>query len=742
MGIREVMPALSDDQALNWAHAHWAFDDAALVSRAPWATTYRLLGGAHDAYLKLVPPASAPAVGLAARLAARFAGQVPAVLAHDEARGWLLSADHGGRTLDYDGPPEPLLALMRSYARMQAALRHEPAAWQGLPRVELERLPAQLLAFLQPPAGLPLPAGEVSAGFFIGAEAAARYHRLFQGRLALMAAHLQTAGVLPVTLNHGDLRPPNAAMTPAGDAVLMDWDDAVVGPAGMSLHGCFSGCTVPAILLSGSAAAQAAAHTVPGQRAQAYLQALVAAGYSDQASLQQALPAACFAGTVQFILNFARFGAPDRREAVAETMGSRLSDLLNICDLLAARDRDLALALAQDYVADGSLHRARGLLQDLVSRQQDDLLALSRLASVTLALEDYPFTVELAEHGLTLAPDDAALHACLALAQAAQLALGPATQALKRAVALAPAQAGYQQDLARVQDLARMRRQAGQPGRVPTLDLSPDEPASSAPRPEQVAMGAHLFRRFGTVQVNNAFPAEMIERLQQVFFERYTPYFQDENHPDALQLGDKRYMLTVDIDELFGHPDLIGMPKLMPIIREVLDDDFVLGAYTAVISLPGSEDQDRHKDHPALFPDTRWHHSLPCFAAQVSIPLVPMNEMTGATRVHKGTHRVSSDEAEKTPFQDPKIELGGVLLHDYRCMHLGVGNRSDRVRPVLTLVFTRPWFKDFKNYDKQPPLRISPSAYAQLPEALQPLFSWWMTNLRVDRLERSVLLAG
>ena len=59
-----------------------------------------------------------------------------------------------------------------------------------------------------------------------------------------------------------------------------------------------------------------------------------------------------------------------------------------------------------------------------------------------------------------------------------------------------------------------------------------------------------------------------------------------------------------------------------------------------------------------------------------------------------------------------------------------------------SLIFTRPWFKDYKNYDVQPPLRLSRAAYEQMPSDLRPLFSWWMTERHVKALERSVLLAG
>ena len=61
------------------------------------------------------------------------------------------------------------------------------------------------------------------------------------------------------------------------------------------------------------------------------------------------------------------------------------------------------------------------------------------------------------------------------------------------------------------------------------------------------------------------------------------------------------------------------------------------------------------------------------------------------------------------------------------------------MRPILTLIFNRPWFRDFKNYAKQPPLRITDDAYRQMPADLQRLVSWWQEERKLNALERSLL---
>jgi hypothetical protein len=421
-------------------------------------------------------------------------------------------------------------------------------------------------------------------------------------------------------------------------------------------------------------------------------------------------------------------------------MQDRLSDLLDLCDLLATRDTESRLAFAQDYEDQGEYRRAQQLLQDHSARHPEDAQAWARLAGVMRKRGDLADAEEAYREAVARAPHDAAAHAGLGGVLMERLDLAASRAQLELAVAADPASVVAREDLARVRGLEDTLQQAALPERMPILHLDPEDTAAGRLRPEQVAMGVKLFDTYGTVQIDNAFPVAMIERLQHEFMARYSPYFRVDDHPDALRLGDKRYMLTVDMEDPFDDPGLIGAPMVLPIIRKLLGDDCVLGAFTAVISLPGSRDQRLHKDHPALFPDTEWHFSLPCFAAQIIIPLVPLNEFTGTTRFYKGTHRVPTEQAEELGAQDPVVPLGGCLLNDYRCAHRGVGNRSQIVRPILTLIFNRPWFRDYKNYGRQPPLRFGDAAYERMPAQQQALIGWWKEERKLDQLEHSQLM--
>lgn len=728
------------ERARDWARHFVDFDKAELISEAPWATSYRLSRGEESAYLKLLPPQQAAVLAPVAALARHFPVRIPKVLAFDATRGWLLCAPHAGRTLDYDAEADDLIALVRAYAELQADSAREAVLFNGLPQPAIAELPARLLEFLQPRDEHAAQASPgVAADYFLGAAEAARYGRALRRRVGLLTKHLAAATELPRAINHGDLRPPNAAIVDDGHCMIIDWDDAMVGPAGMSLHGIFSGCTMPTVLLSGSAAAQAAAETPDGRLIHAYLAALADAGYADRATLERCLPAAMCAGMIQFMLNFAKFPGEAERETVSETLKRRLDNLLDLCDWLSAQDPPLALELAQDYLDHDHLRRAQHLLQDYSARHPDNVAVLRQLGSVLRRRGQPDDAAEEYGAAIALAPNDALLRAELGELLMERLDLEGSREQLHRALELDAGAATAHETLARIETLHAMQQRATLKDEMPRLAYSAEDLAAGRVRPEMLALGQSLFSTYGTMQIDNAFPAQAIEQLHDAFMRRYSAYFREDDHPDALRLGDKRYMLTVDLESPFDDPLLIGAPMVLPLIRKIVGDDCVLGAYTAVISLPGSADQRLHKDHPALFPNTEWHFKLPCFAAQIIIPLIPLDETTGTTRFYKGTHLIPTERAEENGPQDPIVPLGSCLLNDYRCAHRGRGNRSSQVRPILTLIFNRPWFRDFKNYGKQPPLRLDETSYGRLPDDLKRLVHWRQEELAYERLRHSLL---
>lgn len=726
---------IRDDAPLTWAASHFEFVSSELLRDSPWARTWRLREADTSAYLKIVPDHQRAVVQSTALLAQHYRQQTPAVIADDPEKGCLLSADHGGQVLRYDSPETQQCKILATYAQLQVSALAKRDLLASLPAPELDTLLSRFLDFLQPEDGASDDAPEqVRAQYFIGRREARRYYRVLCKARALLEQHLAPAAVLPLTLCHGDLRPPNAAIRKGGECVLCDWDDACAGPAGFSLHAMFSGCLIPTLLLSTEDQPEVSASVGPhhAQRLETYLSELTRGGYADEATLRKALPAAICAGVLQYLLNFSKYPRDSRsyRKAVERNIKRRLSDLLDVCDMLASRQQSTAQLLFRHYEKTRQLPRAEHILQRYLVQNQREAGAVVALARVQNARGKRDAALETYRRALQLVPDHAAAHNGLGEVLMARLELEEARAAFARAGSIDPGFTAAHESLQRATALLDMQSRSAARDAVPTLTVDADESASERLRPEKRALAASWYAKYGVLQIDNVFPVDMIQRLQDAFFTRYTSYFRKDNHPDALRLGDQRYMLTVDLDPPFNDPRLYASPFVLPIVQEQLGDECILGAFTAVISLPGAGKQSLHKDAGALFPATQWHHCLPSFAIQLIVPLVPLDTEVGTTRVIKGSHAVPLKQAKGMDSQDPVVPLGSCLLTDYRVGHRGLANRSDRVRPILTLIYNRPWFRDPVNYAKQPPLRLSDDEYAQIPVRHQSLFRWWKDDRR------------
>ena len=158
-------------------------------------------------------------------LAGLFPGRVPAPLAVEPERGWMVLDDFG-QEVGWEAPLEVVEEVARAYAGMQveAAGHVDRLLDAGCLDRRLDRLAAQARAWLpavEATADLP---GIDAATWLSGDEAAglrAAVPRL-QARCAELAGY-----AVPPSLVHGDLHLSNVARGPAG-YLFFDWTDACV----------------------------------------------------------------------------------------------------------------------------------------------------------------------------------------------------------------------------------------------------------------------------------------------------------------------------------------------------------------------------------------------------------------------------------------------------------------------------------------------------------------------------------
>ena len=697
------------------------------VADHPWARTERVRSERGVYYLKVLPETQRAGMPTAELLGRRFPDAVPEVAAYDFERGFLLLRDHAGRDIGGDAETRQRIGVLRTYARLQAGCVGDAELLDVLPRAELHELTDEFLRFLSTEERTTDDA--VGAAHFLGNDRALFYRERFRARAGLLQEAVIEATRLPTTVNHCDLRMQNTAETDDGRFVLFDWDEVVAGPAGMSLHHFFSGCSALAELTSPDA------DDVDARRAlsDAYVEALAEAGYADRERIRGCLSGAACAGVLRYLMSYGKFPAADEadRRQVANILVRRLDDLLAFCDLRAVGRRAIVEQLADDYEESDAPEHAKRLLVRQLVRSPDDAELQVRLGHVYRYLGDAAAAERHCRTLLESDPSQAEVRCLLGRILLDRSATDDAVEQLRLASAFAPDDESIRRFLADAASLQELERHAARPGCVPVLRFSAEERAAGTISRAKRRLAGRLFHEYGTLIVENVFDAALMDRLAASFEERYRPYLNDDRPDDALQVGNRRFMITVDVADGFNDGSLYAAPLVTPILERLLGEDFILGSFTAVTSLPGAADMRMHKDHPALFRDEELPVPLPTVGVTTLVPLKGFDLTMGTTRVVKGSHRRSSDEAAAMEWQDPCAPKGSCLLMDYRLSHQGRANRSQAVRPVLSMVYSRPWFRDCVNYELQEPLRISRGELERVAEPWRRLFSW--TRPQVER---------
>ena len=718
---------VSEAQALAWAAEHVAVDDARLVHDAPWGRTYRL-GAEPDANVLAVAPPSSVAPRVLPRLAERFADHVPATIATDVERGLLLTRAVAGRRLDYDLADERLVALLRDYASLQVASRGDDALLADLPRLEIGAQLAQLIDFLGPEGRLPdIDGARVGADALCGREIAERYGRPLRRRREMLEAYLARAEELPAVIEHGDLRPPNVWSDADGRSVFVGWDDAFVAPFGASLHGLFSGCATPARTLAGALRGDAWRAGRELIALESYVDVLVDTGQAERETLHRALGASACAGLIRYLLGFSRFdlaGSRRRQREIGEIFAKRLGDLLDLCDMLSLDDRSLLVAHVDDYVRRGRRPRAEAMLRERLERSPNDAGAHARYADLLRYRGRHERAARHYREATEIAPDDLDIVCGRAAGRLARLDLDGALSLYRKVLHADPghdkATRGRDEALA----LRDARDGAERVDTLPRLAVSPSERERGRMSGAKLALAERLFLEHGVLVIENVFDEALIERCRDNVLEGYRAYFENVRHKDALRIGDKRFQVTVSIEGPFNDEAFYANPLLTPLLGRWLDEKFVLGSLTASVSLPGAKLQWSHKDHPRIFSRRDEEPVLPPVGVSVMIPLIDIDWRVGTTRVQKGSHRVSLDASRRMPSLSPYVRRGSCFLMDHRLSHLGEPNRSERVRPILNMLYHRRWFRDSLNFRDQPPVRVSAEELEKVPERHRRLLRW------------------
>ena len=240
-----------------------------------------------------------------------------------------------------------------------------------------------------------------------------------------------------------------------------------------------------------------------------------------------------------------------------------------------------------------------------------------------------------------------------------------------------------------------------------------------------------IFRQQGALWLAGCFDRELIQQVADACTEKYLSLGKKELRKRDAIVGDRRYMITVDIKKPFNDPRLYANPILLSLLHKLLSPHCRIASFGIVSASPGADEQPIHLDHPPLFDDPATNDGIPPYAITVVIPLVSLIPEMGTTAIWPGSHR-SADRLEMlkqlmeapdyAAAHHPLASLGDAYLMDYRLIHGGRANESDHVRPILYSVYSRPWFRDGFNFGSQPAVQISKKQIKKVPKEHRGLF--------------------
>jgi ectoine hydroxylase-related dioxygenase (phytanoyl-CoA dioxygenase family) len=102
-----------------------------------------------------------------------------------------------------------------------------------------------------------------------------------------------------------------------------------------------------------------------------------------------------------------------------------------------------------------------------------------------------------------------------------------------------------------------------------------------------------------------------------------------------------------------------------------------------------------HRDTQSLFPE--WGQETPPYQLAVNFPLVDCNPENGPLEMKLSTHLLHKEEALRRiesgeiPIKQVLMKRGDVLIRDVRHIHRGTPNKTDQLRPMVVLGYSRKW---------------------------------------------------
>ncbi len=221
--------------------------------------------------------------------------------------------------------------------------------------------------------------------------------------------------------------------------------------------------------------------------------------------------------------------------------------------------------------------------------------------------------------------------------------------------------------------------------------------------PNEVEKAKKILLRDGFVAVRNVLSGEKLNRIQCAADRVISNII--EKDPDGIgNRGHHRYSFGNQIHH-FEWCELIDIPSILSIVEAIWgNNNFLCSGAGGDFSLPKSEIQPLHSDGNELGFTDHWidqtsYRALPPPTLVINFPLVNFSQENGAIRQIPCTQRLQAPIPtleEEPPWMRNCLvcaPVGSALIRDIRCWHGGTANNSDKPRPMVSVQYYAPWFR-------------------------------------------------
>eukprot|EP00039_Didymoeca_costata_P004890 m.76867 g.76867 ORF g.76867 m.76867 type:complete len:542 (+) comp12587_c0_seq3:68-1693(+) len=241
-----------------------------------------------------------------------------------------------------------------------------------------------------------------------------------------------------------------------------------------------------------------------------------------------------------------------------------------------------------------------------------------------------------------------------------------------------------------------------------------------------------LMRICGLVLLEKVLDTVAIQEIHadvQKEFQRLLTHLNDKNidlnatwyESNASSRGGKRFETKFPLRQPYMSPGFFASPFVIWTVKTQLELRVELDTFSAVTSLPGSDNQTWHRDVPEILESPYSSNSTfgpggaiysKPHALVVVTPLHKFSREAGFTQFYLGSHVSMSEDdfapSDLGPGQLPKtprlalpISFGSAVLFDVRLIHRGIENNSTSNRAISYMSFVQEWWSDTVNFKSQ-----------------------------------------